>query len=138
MNTVGTSVHRLAVYVVYCRYMMANTDLNNSVELLEIEIEKLKKSTGDKLNKVTGLTRLLQQLNEVDVQKTVKIQTIVLQLNKFEKELDLLNDNIASLEQITEQLILEIQKLQEQIDEVTIFFSRNPSGQIGQKICAEN
>jgi len=97
---------------------MANTDLNNSVELLEVEIEKLKESTGDKHNKVTGLTRLLQQLNEVDVQKSVKIQTTAQQLIKLEKELDLLNDNIVSLGQITEQLILEIQSQQEQIDEV--------------------
>lgn len=90
--------------------MKAISDLKLSIDILEVDKDKLEGETSKKNRTIKDLTRSLKFYNDMIPIKDSQILKVKDEMRELNKDLDVLTTNINLLEQATQPLILKIQE----------------------------
>lgn len=85
-----------------------------------MDIDRLKQAATYKNDTIVHYTRMLKNCNELILQKDDHIHEIEKEMKSLENDINVLKGNITILEEITDPLLLEIQKKKYFIEQVII------------------
>lgn len=106
-------MHKLLI-----RFSRVATDLRNLIDSQESDIDRLNQASEQKNDTIIHYTRMLKNCNELILQKDDQIHEIEKQMKTLENDINVLKGNITILEEITDPLLLEIQKKKYIIEQV--------------------
>lgn len=96
--------------------------MTNQVEILENDVEKLKRSAANKSDAITNLEKSLRVNNDLIPTKDDRLQVVQDEMRELNKELSMLTTSIVRLEQATQPLILKIQEEKNLYEQVILIY----------------